>query len=84
VDTTPTLLTVEQFSKRHEAFTPSALRYLIFYSKPRRISVNGTTEVIPGNGFAEATRYVGRRVFLWEERFFDVIEKQNAQRSETS
>jgi hypothetical protein len=59
----PTLLTVEQFSKKHPAFTKNSLRYLIFWGEK--------------NGMNRALRRLGRRVFISEDDFFDVIENQN-------
>ena len=44
-----TLYTVEQFSDKEPAFTPSALRNLIFKAEPR-MSING---MVSGNGLIE-------------------------------
>ena len=66
-DLRPVLLTVEQFSTRNPAFTPPALRNLIFKAEPRQSS-RGT---IPGNGLAEsgAILRLGRRVLIDEAKF---------------
>jgi hypothetical protein len=63
----PVFLTVEQFSERNPAFTPPALRNLIFKADAR-CSSRG---VVPGNGLAEARAIIrlGRRVLLDEGRF---------------
>lgn len=63
----PILLTVEQFSGRNPAFTPPALRNLIFKAVPRQSSRG----VIPGNGLLEAGAIIrlGRRVLLDESNF---------------
>ena len=42
----PSYRTIEQFSERHPAFTPPALRNLIFKASPRQSSKGE----IPGNG----------------------------------
>lgn len=61
------LYTVEQFCRRNPAFTPSALRNLIFKAKVR-YSSRGE---IPGNGLIEAGALVriGRKVLLHEPNF---------------
>jgi hypothetical protein len=63
----PVYLTVEQFSERNPAFTPPALRNLIFKAEPRQSSRGE----IPGNGLAEAGAVIrlGRRVLLDESKF---------------
>ncbi len=63
----PVLLTVDQFSERNPAFTPPALRNLIFKAEPRQSS-KGT---IPGNGLADAGAIIrlGRRVLIDESKF---------------
>ena len=67
-------LTVEQFSQRNPAFTPAALRNLIFRANGRQ-STKGS---IPGNGLIEAGAIVrlGRKVLIVENRFFDWVESQ--------
>lgn len=63
----PVYLTVEQFSQRNLAFTPPALRNLIFKADSRHTSRGE----IPGNGLAEAGAIIrlGRRVLLDEAKF---------------
>jgi len=70
----PVYLTVEQFSQRNPAFTPAALRNLIFKAD-ERLSTKGT---IPGNGLIEAGAIVrlGRKVLIVESRFFDWVDAQ--------
>ena len=73
------LHTVEQFPNAHPAFTPAALRNLIFKAQPRH-STNGE---IPGNGLIEAGAIVriGRRVLIDEDRFFDWLRDKNVGRT---
>jgi hypothetical protein len=61
------LLTVEQFSARNPAFTPAALRNLIFKAESRQSSKGE----IAGNGLIEcgAVIRLGRRVLLDEQKF---------------
>ena len=63
----PVYLTVEQFSERNPAFTPPALRNLIFKADTRQSS----SGAIRGNGLAEAGAIIrlGRRVLLDESKF---------------
>jgi hypothetical protein len=70
----PVYLTVEQFSQRNEAFTPAALRNLIFKADERE----STKGRIPGNGLIQAGAIVriGRKVLIVESRFFDWVEAQ--------
>jgi hypothetical protein len=63
----PTLLTVEQFAKKHPAFTQGALRKLIFHAKPRRSSKGK----IRSNGLEHALEWRGRRVYIVEHKFFE-------------
>lgn len=58
------LLTVRQFAERHKAFSENSLRHIIF----------NATE----NQFSPAIRRIGRRVFIAEDAFFDVVEKLNS------
>lgn len=55
----PTLSTVKQFHERHPAFPEGGLRHRIFHAE--------------NNGLAESGAIVrnGRRVLIYEERFFD-------------
>jgi len=59
--------TVEQFSERNPAFTPPALRNLIFKAEPRQSSKGE----VPGNGLAESGAIIrlGRRVLIDEAKF---------------
>lgn len=63
------LVTVRQFAQRFPAWSPSALRALIYASEDR-IASGG--RVIKGNGLREAGAIVncGRRVLLDVQRFF--------------
>jgi len=73
----PVFLTVEQFSERNPAFTPAALRNLIFKADERQ----STKGPIPGNGLIEsgAIVRVGRKVLIVESRFFGWIDAQQKQ-----
>ncbi len=68
----PVFLTVEQCSRRNPAFTPAAIRNLIFKAEPRQSSI-GT---IPGNGLLEAGALLrlGRRVLIDEAKFLQWVE----------
>ena len=72
---TPAVFTVEQFSGRHEAFTPPALRNYIHKSQPR---INADGETVPGNGLIEAGAIlrIGRKVLIHEQRFFEWLDAQ--------
>ena len=74
------LHTVAQFPNAHPAFTPAALRNLIFKAETRH-STNGE---IRGNGLLEcgAILRIGRKVLIDEERFFYWVRKQNEARSD--
>lgn len=71
----PIYKTVEQFSNDNPAFTPSALRNLIFKADERHTS-NG---VIKGNGLLEvgAIIRIGRKVLIDENRFYIWVKNQN-------
>ena len=66
-----TLYTVEQFTQEEKAFTPAALRNMIFKAEPRQSSKGE----IPGNGLIEcgAIVRVGRKVMIHRGRFLDWI-----------
>ncbi|MDZ4821552.1 MAG: hypothetical protein SGJ20_21530 [Planctomycetota bacterium] len=68
------LLTVGQFAGRNPAFTPAALRNLIFKAGSRQ----STKGAIPGNGLADAGAIVriGRKVLIDESKFFEWIRCQ--------
>ena len=72
----PVFLTVEQFSERNPAFSPAALRNLIFKARPRESSIGE----IPGNGLAEcgAILRLGRRVLLDELKFLDWVARKGS------
>jgi len=69
----PMLYTVEQFSSAEPAFTPAALRNLIFKAEPR----HSTKGEIPGNGLIECGAIVrrGRKVMIHRERFMVWVQK---------
>lgn len=73
----PILLTIEQFSARNPAFTPGALRNLIFKAKSRHSSRGE----VPGNGLTEcgAVIRLGRRVLLDEREFLAWVGRGGAQ-----
>jgi len=56
---TPTLLTVKQFSLKHQAFPPGGLRHHIFNERSNGLSKSG------------AIIRVGRKVLINEEKFFN-------------
>ncbi len=57
------LLTVNQFSEKHPAFTNGSLRALIFNEKQ--------------NGFSKCIRRIGGRVLINEKDFFEWVEEIN-------
>lgn len=71
-----TLFTVEQFAAAQPAFTPAALRNLIFKAETR----HSTKGEIPGNGLIEAGAVirVGRKVLIDEDRFFEWVRQLSA------
>lgn len=73
----PVYLTVGQFSQRNPAFTPAAMRNLIFKADERE----STQGKIPGNGLIQAGAIVriGRKVLIVESRFFDWVEAQQSE-----
>ena len=68
-----TLLTVKQFSDKHQAFSQGSLRFQIFNASPRKTSLGE----IPGNGLDAALLRLGRKVLIDESKFFNWIEQQN-------
>jgi len=58
-----TLLTVNQFSERHPAFSKGGLRALIFNENK--------------NGFYKVIRRIGGRVLIHESAFFTWVEQCN-------
>ena len=71
---TPVILTVRQFSEKHQAFPQGSLRSLIFHASPRHSSQGQ----IDGNGLDAALIRIGRKVLINEARFFQWVEKQGA------
>jgi len=73
VEPPPVYLTVVQFSERNPAFTPPALRNLIFKAGSRQSSKGEVT----GNGLAEASAIIrlGRRVLIDEAKFLAWVAK---------
>ena len=72
----PVYATVEQFSERNPAFTPPALRNLIFKAEARQSSRGE----IPGNGLAASGAIIrlGRRVLLDEAKFLAWVAQAGA------
>lgn len=70
------LYTVEQFAKAEPAFTPPALRNLIFKAEPRYSSKGQ----IPGNGLIERGAIIrcGRKVMIHRERFLAWVQSGGA------
>ena len=68
----PVLLTVRQFSEKHQAFPQGSIRSLIFHASPRHSSEGR----IHGNGLDAALIRIGRKVLINEARFFEWVEKQ--------
>lgn len=71
--TTRTLLTVKQFSDKHQAFSQGSLRFQIFNASSRKTSLGE----IPGNGLDMALVRLGRKVMIDEARFFAWLDAQN-------
>lgn len=69
---TQTLYTVEQFSAAEPAYSPAALRNLIFKAEPRHSSMGE----IPGNGLIECGAIIrrGRKVLIHRERFLEWVQ----------
>lgn len=59
----PNLLTVKQFSKKHEAFPEGGLRYIIFHADK--------------NGYGRCVKRVLSKVLIDESIFFECVEEQN-------
>ncbi len=60
-----TLLSVQQFSDKHRAWTVAALRNVIFNAEPRTTA----RAKIAGNGLSVALVRIGRRLLIDEARF---------------
>ncbi len=67
-----TLMTVRQFSDKHQAFTQGAIRNQIFLSENR----NTSRGVIKGNGLNVALVRIGRKLLIDECKFFQWIDAQ--------
>ena len=61
--TTPRLLTVNQFAEEHKFVTSAGLRFIIFNEN--------------SNGAKKAIKRIGRKVLIDEAAFFQWIEEQN-------
>lgn len=72
----PTLLTISQFSNKHQAFSQASLRWLIFQSKPRHSSKG----VVKPNGLESALVRIGRKILIDEDKFFIWAKQQSNQR----
>lgn len=72
----PVFLKVEQFSERNPAFTPAALRNLVFKAEPRQSSRGE----IQGNGLKESGAIIrlGRRVLIDEAKFLAWVSRTGA------
>lgn len=70
--TKPVWGTVNQTSEWEPAFTPAALRNLIFNSADRKTSKGA----IKGNGLAPHIRRIGSKVLINREGFLSWIESQ--------
>ena len=66
------LLTVQQFTTKYPAWTPGAVRNMIFHSHPRKSSRGP----IPGNGLGPAIVRLGKKVMIDEAKFFEWLDSQ--------
>lgn len=71
-----TLLTVRQFSDKHQAFTQGAIRNLIFLAESRKTSKS----IIRGNGLKVALVRIGRKLLIDEVKFFQWIDAQQEEK----
>ena len=79
--TPPQLASIKNLAAKHpEAFTERYLRYLHQGSKPRRAVINGEEKQIEGNGFAPAFWVIGRKVFVREDKLFEIMEQKQRER----
>jgi hypothetical protein len=69
------LKTFPQFCRDNPAFTEGGLRWVRFCSIPGRFDSTG--KPIAMNGFSDAFVNVGRRVYVDEDRFFEILRAQN-------
>jgi len=71
----PTLKPIPKFAEdSNGAFTTPALYDIRFRSKPRYSSKDN---IVP-NGFAPAFVTRGRRVYVWVEKFYEILMNQQA------
>lgn len=68
----PIWLTVNLLSEKEPAFTPSAIRNLIFLSADRKSSKG----IIKGNGLAPHIRRIGSKVLINHHGFLSWINNQ--------
>ena len=75
-NTTPQInwLTVKLLSQAAPAFTPAAIRNLIFLSADRKTSKG----IIKGNGLAPHIRRIGAKVLISHEGFLSWIDSQES------
>ncbi len=66
------LLTVRQFSDKHQAFPQGAIRNLIFLAESRKTSRG----IIEGNGLNFALLRIGRKLLIDEAKFFQWVDDQ--------
>jgi hypothetical protein len=72
--TQPNWLTVNLLAKAVPAFSPAAIRNLIFKSADRKTSKG----IIKGNGLAPHIRRVGAKVLINREGFLSWIDSQES------
>ncbi len=68
--------TVRQFCEKHEAFSEGGIRWLIFNATPRP---NSKGEQICNN-LGPAFVRIGRRIYINEKKFFELVNNSNTQR----
>jgi hypothetical protein len=73
--TQPNWLTVSLLSEAEPAFTPSAIRNLIFLSADRKTSKG----IIKGNGLAPHIRRIGAKVLISHTGFLSWIDSQECE-----
>ena len=78
-DSSSSLFSVSRFSRKHEDFSDSSLRHLIFNAEDR-YAADGS--LIKGNGMKEsgALVRVGRKVLISEPEFLEWIKSGRAAR----
>lgn len=73
--TQPSWLTVSLLSKEVPAFSPAAIRNLIFKSADRKTSKG----IIKGNGLAVHIRRIGAKVLINHQGFLSWIDSQECE-----